>query len=223
MNLFIYSTLFRKSIASASGLFLVIFLIGHLIGNLQLIFYTGEIAQKKFNLYAAFMTTNPIIKTLSYLTYTSILIHTIITMFLVYKSKKARPVSYQINPESLNSSWISRNMPLLGTVILIFIIIHMKSFWYEMHFGIIPKDIWGNKDLYTITTIAFKELWYTSFYVISIIFIGMHLLHGIESSFQTIGLKNRKYRKSIKIFSTILATSLAFLFAIIPIILYIRS
>ena len=66
MTQYFFSTLFKKTLAAFSGLFLVTFLIGHLVGNLQLVLYTGELAQQKFNLYALFMTTNPLVKILSY-------------------------------------------------------------------------------------------------------------------------------------------------------------
>ena len=96
MNSYFSSTLFRKTLAALSGLFLVIFLIGHLIGNLQLILLSGEAAQKQFNEYALFMTTNPAVKILSIVTYTSILLHILLTIILVLQSKQARPIGYAV-------------------------------------------------------------------------------------------------------------------------------
>ena len=210
-------------LAALSGLFLVTFLLGHLLGNLQLIFLNGEIAQKQFNAYALFMTTNPLVKILSYVTYASILLHTILTISLAIKSKKARPIPYSVSSANKNSTWSSKNMALLGTLILLFVVVHLRSFWYEMHFGSILNDPWGNKDLYSVTVLAFQELWYTSFYVLSMIILGIHLSHGIESGFQTIGLKNKKFSFLIKLVSLTLSIAISFSFAIIPIILYIRS
>ena len=223
MTQYFFSTLFKKTLAAFSGLFLVTFLIGHLVGNLQLVLYTGELAQQKFNLYALFMTTNPLVKILSYATYFSITLHVFITIGLTIHSRKARPISYAVSSGNKNSSWISKNMTLLGILILIFIIVHLRSFWYQMHFGSIPLDSLGNKDLYNVTIVAFENLWYTVFYVISMLILGIHLKHGIESSFQTLGLKNKKYTSLIKTISIILSAMISFSFAIIPIILYIRS
>ena len=166
MKKYFLSTLFRKILAAFSGFFLVTFLIGHLIGNFQLILLTGDIAQKQFNEYALFMTTNPVIKILSYITYVSILLHTILTIGLTIQSKKSRPIPYAISSGNKTSSWSSKNMALLGTLLLLFIIVHMRSFWYEMHFGIISVDQWGNKDIYNVTISAFKQTWYTIFYII---------------------------------------------------------
>ena len=223
MKVYFSSNLFRKTLSALTGLFLVIFLIGHLLGNLQLIIYSGEVAQKKFNEYAFFMTTNPFVKILSFLTYGSVIIHTFVSIFLAIKSKKARPISYEVKTENQSSTWSSRNMPLLGMLILFFIIIHKRSFWYEMHFGSISYDVWGNKDLYKITMVSFKEFWYSAFYVFSMVIIGIHLSHGIESGFQTLGIKNKKLSVIIHNFSVFFAFFLSFIFALIPIIIYIRS
>ncbi len=113
-----------------TGLFLCLFLVGHLIGNLQLIFADAL----QFNLYALFMTTNPAVKILSYLTYISILFHAIDGIVLTVQNQKARPVKYANNKPETNTIWASRNMAVLGTIILIFIVTHMVNFWAVMHF-----------------------------------------------------------------------------------------
>ena len=223
MDTYFTSTLFRKTLAALSGLFLVLFLVGHLVGNLQLIFATGDSGQKQFNEYALFMTTNPAVKVLSIITYSSIIFHTLLTIFLAIQSKRTRPIKYEVSSGSENSSWASRNMPLLGILVLIFIVIHMKSFWYEMHFGVIGDDPNGNKDLYTVTIVAFKEWWYTIFYVFSMVMLAYHLHHGISSSFQTIGLKTRKYVNLIQKFALGFSIIVPAAFASIPIILFLRS
>ena len=152
-SVLIKSSLAKKYWMAGTGLFLCLFLVGHLLGNLQLLL-PSETASDSFNLYAQFMTTNPVVKILSYITYFSILFHAIDGILLVVQNKKARPVQYAYNKPSANSNWASRNMGLLGTVLLLFLIIHMRSFWYEMHFGEVPKvliDGENVKDLYSIT------------------------------------------------------------------------
>jgi succinate dehydrogenase / fumarate reductase cytochrome b subunit len=113
-----------------TGLFLCLFLAGHLAGNLQLIFGTSL----QFNEYALFMTTNPAVKILSYLTYISILFHAIDGILLTFQNKAARPIGYAKTNPSANSSFASRNMAVLGTIILVFIVTHMVNFWAKMHF-----------------------------------------------------------------------------------------
>ena len=216
------STIFRKTLAGLSGLFLVLFLLGHLLGNLQL-FIPGEDGQKQFNEYALFMTTNPAVKILSVLTYSSIILHTILTIFLVLQSSNARDVKYLQSSGNANSTWGSKNMAVLGTLILVFIVIHMKSFWYEMHFGVIGLDPWGNKDLHTVTVTAFNELWYVLFYVLSMVVLAIHLKHGVESIFQTLGIKTRRYVSLIHKAAYGFALIVPAAFASIPIYLYVTQ
>ena len=216
------STIFRKTLAGLSGFFLVLFLLGHLLGNLQL-FIPGEDGQKQFNEYALFMTTNPAVKILSILTYSSIILHTILTLFLVFQSSNARDVKYLQSSGNANSTWGSKNMAVLGTLILVFIVIHMKSFWYEMHFGVIGLDQWGNKDLHTVTVTAFNELWYVLFYVLSMVVLAAHLKHGVESVFQTLGIKTRRYVSLIHKVAYGFALIVPAAFASIPIYLYVTQ
>ena len=208
--------------AGLSGFFLVLFLLGHLLGNLQL-FIPGEDGQKQFNEYALFMTTNPAVKILSVLTYSSIILHTILTLFLVFQSSNARDVKYLQSSGNANSTWGSKNMAVLGTLILIFIVIHMKSFWYEMHFGVIGLDPWGNKDLHSVTVTAFNELWYVLFYVLSMVVLAIHLKHGVESVFQTLGIKTRRYVSLIHKAAYGFALIVPAAFASIPIYLYVTQ
>jgi succinate dehydrogenase / fumarate reductase cytochrome b subunit len=124
------SSLAKKYWMALTGLFLCLFLVGHLVGNLQLIF--GDALQ--FNQYALFMTSNPAVKALSYLTYISIIFHSIDGILLAYQNAKARPIRYAKENAASNSPWASRNMAILGTVILIFIVTHMITFWAPMHY-----------------------------------------------------------------------------------------
>lgn len=128
------SSIGKKYWMALTGLFLCVFLVGHLAGNLQLIF--GDASA--FNEYALFMTTNPAVKALSYLTYLSILFHAIDGIALTIQNKKARPIGYAKNNAASNSTWQSRNMAVLGTLILVFIATHMTNFWAKMHFSDMP-------------------------------------------------------------------------------------
>jgi succinate dehydrogenase / fumarate reductase cytochrome b subunit len=126
----IKSSLAKKYWMALTGLFLCLFLVGHLIGNLQLIYSDAT----HFNQYTLFMTTNPAIKALSYLTYASILFHAFDGFLLTYQNVKARPIRYAKEKPETNTNWSSRNMAILGTLILIFIVTHMVHFWGRMHF-----------------------------------------------------------------------------------------
>ena len=120
----------KKYWMALTGLFLCLFLAGHLAGNLQLLVPNNAL---NFNQYALFMTSNPAVKLLSYLTYISILFHAIDGIALTIQNKKARPIGYAKTNGS-SSSFASRNMAVLGTIILVFIATHMVNFWAKMHF-----------------------------------------------------------------------------------------
>src|SRR5436190_4131697 len=149
------STLGKKLVMALTGLFLISFLIIHLIGNLQLLKHDGGQA---FNVYAYFMTHNPIIKTVSYTLYASILIHTAWALMLTIQNRRARGgEGYAVN-SGKHTTWSSRNMGILGTLLFIFIVIHMRDFWAQMHWGGIPTQTYEGKevkDLYTICALAF--------------------------------------------------------------------
>lgn len=145
------SSLAKKYWMAITGLFLCLFLIGHLIGNLQLIYGTSL----QFNQYALFMTTNPLIKVMSYITYLSIVFHAIDGIMLTIQNKKARPIGYVKENAAANTKWASRNMAVLGTLILVFIATHMTNFWAKMHFSDLPlqtttmsSEMFGDQELY---------------------------------------------------------------------------
>ena len=131
------SSLLKSSIAkkywmALTGLFLCLFLVGHLLGNLQLILNTGEEGRRAFNEYAYFMGHNIFIKVLSYLTYASIIFHAVDGIWLTIQNRKARPVGYKYSNPSANSSFSSRWMAILGSLILVFLVTHMANFWWKM-------------------------------------------------------------------------------------------
>lgn len=128
----IKSSIAKKYWMAVTGLFLCLFLVGHLLGNLQLIMKTGEEGRRAFNEYAYFMGHNIFIKIMSYITYVSIIFHAVDGILLTIQNKKARPVNYVYNNPSANSSLPSRWMALLGSLILVFIVTHMANFWWKM-------------------------------------------------------------------------------------------
>ena len=131
---FLKSSIAKKYWMALTGLFLCLFLVGHLLGNLQLLAGRSTEAALQFNKYALFMTTNPAVKVLSYVTYISILFHAIDGILLTLQNKKARPIAYAKQDNAASSSFPSRNMAVLGTLILVFLATHMINFWAKMHF-----------------------------------------------------------------------------------------
>ncbi|WKV12571.1 succinate dehydrogenase cytochrome b subunit [Marivirga harenae] len=214
------STIGRKLVMSLTGLFLIIFLVVHLAGNFQLLADDGGLA---FNAYAKFMTSNPIIKFTSYGLYAFILIHIIMSIALAAKNRAARPVGYDQVKGSANSSFSSRNMGILGFIIFVFLVIHLRNFWYEMHWGSIPMDEAGNKDLYAVVNAAFAEWWYVAIYVVCMVGLAFHLSHGFSSAFQTLGINHKKYTPFIKKLGIVYAILIPAAFASIPLIMFFNS
>jgi succinate dehydrogenase / fumarate reductase, cytochrome b subunit len=213
------SSLGRKVVMALTGLFIILFLTVHLIGNLQLLKNDGGEA---FNVYAYFMTHNPLIKTISYVNYAFFIFHIVWAIMLTRKNRSARGVEgYAITNTS--TIWSARNMGILGTVILVFLVIHMRQFWGEMHFGTVPFKTYGTqevKDLYTICADAFKNWWYVALYSISMVAIAFHLWHGFASAFQTLGINHSKYNPVINFVGKVFSILVPALFALIPIVMF---
>lgn len=133
-NSYFLSSLSKKYFMAATGLFLVIFLIGHISGNLQL-FLPGYEGKLQFNEYAVFMTTFIGVKILSYVTYFCIVFHIVDGILLTIQNRKARPQHYAYSRPDKNTSLPARNMMILGSLLLIFIGIHLYAFWAQYHWN----------------------------------------------------------------------------------------
>lgn len=212
------STLLRKYLMALTGLFLCFFLVIHLLGNLQL-FLPADQARTSFNWYSHLLSGNIFIKLISYVLYASIILHSLdalwITLFNRRKSGK-----YVYDQRGAASKWYSRNMGILGTVILVFLVFHFKDFWYQYKFGTMPVDAAGNKDLYEIVIRAYQDLWYVCFYVLAMFALGYHLLHGFYSAARSLGVYHPKYVSWIRIFGAWYSYAITFGFAAIPLYIY---
>ena len=211
----------NKYLAALSGLFLILFLTGHLAGNLQLFIPESQGAQKQFNEYAHFMSTNPLVKVLSITTYISIVLHIIVTIALSVDARFKRGSRYK-STNSPTQSFSSRYMGVLGTVILAFLIIHLSNFWYKAKFtDIVLYDDYGKKDVYSLVVGKFMHIESVLIYVFSMLAIFLHTLHGFSSAFQSLGLVNSKIRRYLTIAGMLYALLIPFLFALIPVYIYL--
>ena len=212
------SSLGKKYLMAITGLFLCSFLIIHFLGNIAL--FTNPV---QFNEYTRFMSSNPIIRVMEIILVLGFLTHIIDAIILTRVNKKAQPVKYAMNKNK--SSWYSRNMGLTGTIILVFLILHLQSFWYEYKFGevLMTVDSNGNeiKDMFTIVKTAFSEWWYSAIYILAMILLGSHLNHGFQSAFQSVGLRHKKYTPTIKMLGTGFSISITLGFISFPIYFFI--
>lgn len=212
------STLGKKLVMGLTGLFLILFLIVHLLGNLQLLYEDGGEA---FNVYTYFMTHNPLIKTVSYGLYFFILLHAILGMSLKRQNYGARPVKYA-KATYPGASFASKQMALLGILIFAFLFLHMGDFWYKMKFTdqleMLTYEGYDHtfKNLYTPVEVAFQEVWIVVAYLIGVLALALHLWHGFDSVAQTFGWRHLKFGGIFKILGRAYTIVICGGFAMIP-------
>jgi succinate dehydrogenase / fumarate reductase cytochrome b subunit len=216
---FLTTTLSRKNLMALTGLFLCFFLLIHLLGNLQLLL-PKERAQEMFNWYSALLSSNIFIMMISYVLYFCLVAHAVDALIVTIKNKKST-VKYAYDDRKQVSKWYSRNMGLLGTILLIFLVIHFKDFWYVYKFGTVPYDRNGNKDLYAIVVNAFYSWWYVLIYVCSMFALGYHLLHGFKSAVRTLGLYHPRYAAYVRVFGIFYSYFLTIGFSVIPVYVHL--
>ncbi|MEJ7559110.1 MAG: succinate dehydrogenase cytochrome b subunit [Pedobacter sp.] len=216
---FLKSTLSRKNLMALTGLFLCFFLIIHLLGNLQLLL-PEESAADSFNHYSALLSGNIFIKMISYILYVSLIAHSVDALVISIKNRKAAG-KYAFDDRKKVSKWYSRNMGILGTILLIFLVIHFKDFWYVYKFGALPVDNNGNKNLYVIVINAFASWWYVLLYVVSMLALGYHLLHGFKSAVRTLGLYHPRYAGYVQTFGVVYSYAITIGFSLIPVYVHL--
>lgn len=174
------SSLGQKLLMGLTGLFLVSFLIVHLSGNMLLLVNDGGEA---FNTFAEFMATNIAIRTLEIVLLAGFILHIFFGLRVWLHNRGARPDRYMANRPSENSSFASRWAFVTGSIVFIFLVIHMYSFW-------VPTRFSGDSNSYEMVSTAFQSPAYDAFYIVALILLAFHLRHGFQSAFQTLGLRS---------------------------------
>ena len=209
---------------AATGLFLCIFLIVHLSANCILLL-PEEVAREMYNSYSTTLRESPLIKIVAYLLYLSIILHVVYALLITIRNRNAKPSKYAVNHFKENSSWTSQNMGLIGTVILLFIVVHLANFWARIKLGIGESpgfDVSGNVDVYEVTYSLFQNIYYVVFYTLLMIPLGLHLHHGLKSGFKTLGFHHKKGLRVLAKVSLIYAIIMAVGFGIIPFVVYLK-
>ena len=178
------SSIGKKILMACTGLFLIIFLAGHLSGNLALFANDGG---ESFNQYAKFLKAIPGIKVIEIGLALCFLLHMVNGVWLYFQNKKAKPIGYAVNAGSKSSTFSSRTMIMTGSITFAFLVIHLKNFWYEY---VIAKS---NDNLFEIVVETLSDPIYATFYIIAMLILGFHLNHGFQSAFQTFGWNHKKY------------------------------
>lgn len=196
------SSIIKKVLMALSGVFLMVFLLQHLTIN-----FFSVISPKLFNEASHFMGTNFLVQfILQPVLIFGVFFHLIMGMYLEYQNRSSRPINYSYNHPSENSSWMSRNMIITGIMIMLFLGLHFYDFWVpEIKYKYIDFKPESPDRYYEELQHKFHDLWRVIIYCVSFVFLSLHLLHGFQSSFQSVGFKKNKYASKIKTISNMYA------------------
>ena len=209
------SSIARKVAMALSALFLIFFLLMHVTINL-----ISVCSAETFNMVSHFMGTNPIIQfVMQPVLIFGVVFHFVLGFALELKNKKAVGIKYAKNNGAANSTWMSRNMIYSGLVILAFIVLHFIDFWFpEINTKYIVGDMSGLHDgefrYYHELVEKFHSPIRVGAYVVAFVLLALHLLHGFQSAFQSMGMNN-KYSKCVKNFGKWYAILIPLLFIFI--------
>jgi succinate dehydrogenase / fumarate reductase cytochrome b subunit len=210
----------RKQIVATTGLMLILFIIGHLVGNL-LIFGGPDL----YNGYAAFLVKlRPGLYVIEAALGLVFLIHILFTYLLIHDNIRARPQNYKMLSSKGERSFAAQIMPFTGTIIFAFLFYHLWDFTFTSHDG--SQSILHdgkNYGLYGLVYNAFSDPLHSTFYIIAMMCIGFHLSHGIESCCQTFGVTNSKHMATIRMFSQSLGVLIGWGFSMIPVYILVKN
>src|SRR5205085_2797387 len=185
------SSIGKKFTMGLTGFFLISFLVVHCGINAMIFFNDGG---ETFNHWGHFMGSNLIIRTMEIGLFLFLLLHIVQGLLLWGQNNKARPIKYTVNKASTNSTWYSRSMGLLGTLILLFLVLHLYHFWTPSRFGGIAGihpleettlDVYNNQEvhnLYKEMQVVFQNnIIVVVVYVLGLVSLFFHLVHGFQS------------------------------------------
>ena len=211
------SSIGRKFVMGLTGLFLITFLVVHCSVNACIFINDGG---ETFTKVAEFFATNIFIRTMEVVLFLGLILHIIQSYLLTRRNQKARPVAYAAFDGKANSKWYARSMGLLGTILLIFLIIHLRHFWVISRFT--DEITSGEETLFGEMKEVFSQLWVVIIYCLAQVSLSYHLMHGFQSAFQTMGWNHPKYTPFIKQVGFWFAIIIPLIFAAMPIAIYMK-
>lgn len=212
---FYESSIGKKLIVGLTGLLLCSYLVIHLIGNLLL--FRND-AGAAFNTYAEILPQVVVIRIIEVLLFAVFLFHIITAAYVWLRNRMARPMKYKVNRQSENSALTSRIMFLTGSIVFIFLVIHMRQFWFRSRY-----EAGSDFTMFEVVKSTFSSPIYTALYLVAFFLLGFHLRHGFQSACQTFGLRNVKYASLIEWVGAIFWLLIPLAFASIPIYFYFHS
>lgn len=218
------SSVGKKWVMALTGLFLITFLVVH--AGINACIWAND-GGAMFNKAAHFMGSMIVIRIIEIGLFIGFFIHIIQGLVLEFQNRRNRGIAYKVNLGSTGSKWYSRSMGLLGTIILLFLIIHWKHFWIPSRFTGVPEPemLLDNgksiHNLFALMQVTFQELWVVIVYVVACFSLCWHLIHGFESAFRTVGVSNSKYLVLIKNIGIGYSVIISLVFALMPVSMYL--
>ena len=211
-----FTSILKKVLMALSGIFLMIFLMQHLAINLTSLIPDGG---STFNKISHFMGYNPVVQfVLQPILMFGVCFHFTMGVFLDFQNKKARKSKYVYH--NTRSSWISKNMIITGLVVLAFLLLHFYDFWLpEMDYKYISQLLPAEDRYFHELQEKFHNTYRTIIYCISFILLGLHLNHGLASSFQSVGVSSTR-QKTLKIIANIYSLFISIGFSTVAIFHY---
>ena len=210
------SSIGKKITMALTGLFLITFLIVHAGINSSIFLNDGG---ETFNTIARFMSHNWILRFLEVGLFAGLIVHIIQGLILWKQNSDARPIAYQTNKAQKNSTWYSRSMGILGTLLLLFLIMHISHFFIGTKIALYGGDQPHN--LFEEMKLVFGEWYIVAAYILGLIALFWHLLHGFQSAFQTFGLNHKRFTPIIKAAGIGYTVIICVLFALMPLAIFL--
>ncbi len=223
---FFTSSVGKKFVMGLTGLFLISFLIIHVSINACIFadLFDPNDNGAMFNKAAHFMGSTVLIRILEIGLFAGILLHIIQGYMLEAKNRSARSVGYAVNLGNRGSKWYSRSMGLLGTIILLFLIIHISHFWVKARITHTLAPVTYNgvemHDMFSEMKMVFTQPWVIIVYVLGCVSLAYHLAHGFQSAFRTVGVHNKKYNSMLVSLGYGFAIIVSLLFALMPLAMH---
>lgn len=217
------TSVFRKQVVAITGIFLVLFIVGHLAGNLLI--FVGPDA---LNAYAEKLKgLGPLLWVMRVALLAAFVIHIYMTIKLSQENRAAGAGRYAVSQPKGDRSLSARAMVLTGLLVFFFFFFHLADFTFTEHEGeasvvVTAEGDERNLGLFGLVWNAFLDPWRSAFYVAAVIGVGMHLTHGIQSLFQSLGITHPRYTPWIQKISVLVGVVVAVGFALIPIYVLIR-
>ncbi len=219
-SLLFSSSIGKKIVMALTGIFLVVFLVVHCYVNANIFFANAE---ENFNRAAHFMGSNLLVRITEIGLFAGFILHIVQGYKLELQNRGSRKTRYAVTAGNKTSKWYSRSMAILGTLILLFLIIHLAHFWVPSRFGGLEEVYYGDKkfhNLYLEMKNIFAEPWVVIVYLLGCFSLSWHLLHGVQSAAQTLGWTNKNFFPMIKTIGIVFSILVPLIFALMPLAMY---